>query len=129
MRKFMQSRTGLDEINAICAIAGTMLQVCANATNILMLSWAAIALWLFVLMRALTPAIHGAARSQGYATKQASANKAERMQQTARKIWSERKEKRHYRCKTCGTILSVPRGIGKVRVTCPKCHTTIERKA
>ncbi len=129
MRDFMQGRIGLDELGAICAIAGTLAQVFANASNIVVLSWVAVALWLFTLMRALTPATYSTSHSQRATSQSARTNKAQRLQQTAQKIWSERKEKRHWRCKTCGTILSVPRGLGKVRITCPKCHTTIERKA
>jgi LSD1 subclass zinc finger protein len=36
--------------------------------------------------------------------------------------WRNRKTTRYLKCKGCGTMLSVPRGKGKLRVTCPKCH-------
>jgi len=35
--------------------------------------------------------------------------------------WEERKAHRYVRCKHCGAVLQVPRGVGKISVTCPKC--------
>ena len=37
-------------------------------------------------------------------------------------MWKERKEKAFLKCPNCGTMLAVPRGKGKIIVTCPKCH-------
>ena len=35
---------------------------------------------------------------------------------------------RYIRCRSCGTRLRLPRGKGKIQVTCPRCHhTTITR--
>jgi len=34
-----------------------------------------------------------------------------------------------YTCKTCGQSLRVPKGKGKVKVTCPKCHTSFIAKS
>ena len=28
----------------------------------------------------------------------------------------------YFTCKNCGTVYSVPKGKGKIRTTCPKCH-------
>ena len=120
MRRFMDSRLGLDEIGVVLAGAGIAAQVVANAGGWLWLSWVAVGLWLVAVMRAFTPVAPGdpAAREV-----------RERTARTASKMWAERKEKRHFRCKGCGTILSVPRGAGKVRITCPKCGATMEKRA
>jgi predicted RNA-binding Zn-ribbon protein involved in translation (DUF1610 family) len=34
------------------------------------------------------------------------------------------KENKIYTCKSCGQMLRVPKGKGKVKVTCPKCGTS-----
>jgi len=35
--------------------------------------------------------------------------------------WADRKTHRYYRCKYCETVFRVPRGKGKIRITCPGC--------
>lgn len=41
----------------------------------------------------------------------------------------ENKNYVHYKCPSCGQKVRIPRGKGKVRITCPKCHTRFEGKA
>lgn len=41
------------------------------------------------------------------------------------KKWTNRKTTIYFKCKGCGTKLSVPKGKGKIRVVCPKCKTEI----
>lgn len=39
--------------------------------------------------------------------------------------WTNRKTTKYFKCKQCGQSLSVPKGRGKLRTTCPKCgHQT-----
>ena len=40
----------------------------------------------------------------------------------------ERKYYKYYKCVSCGTKMRVPRGKGKIRITCPKCGEKFERK-
>lgn len=47
----------------------------------------------------------------------------------ARKAWANRATTKYFRCKSCGAVLSVPKGKGKLRVTCPKCHWQTEKKS
>lgn len=48
------------------------------------------------------------------------------------KNWLERKKQRKeyafFRCPSCKAMLRVPRGKGKIRVTCKKCGNAFERK-
>ena len=39
------------------------------------------------------------------------------------------KEHRYFDCPACGQSVRVPKGAGKIRVTCPKCGEKFERKA
>lgn len=45
------------------------------------------------------------------------------------KAWKEMRTYKHFQCPNCGQKVRVPRGKGKVRVTCPKCHTKFDAKA
>ena len=40
----------------------------------------------------------------------------------------QRKDYAFFRCPSCRAMLRVPRGKGKIRVTCRKCGTAFERK-
>lgn len=42
--------------------------------------------------------------------------------------WSLRKIYRYFKC-SCGTVLRVPRGRGKVELICPQCHARLIRKS
>ena len=53
----------------------------------------------------------------------------ERAKRTAQKMWKERKTSRFLKCPNCGQILSVPKGKGKLRVTCPRCRAKMETKS
>ena len=35
---------------------------------------------------------------------------------------------RYYKCKECGQELRVPKGKGKIEITCPKCHHSFIKK-
>ena len=39
------------------------------------------------------------------------------------------KDHRYFKCPNCGQMLSVPKGKGKIRVTCPKCHAKMETRS
>ena len=41
----------------------------------------------------------------------------------ARKRVTNRKTTCYFKCEQCKTMLSVPKGKGEIRVTCPKCGT------
>lgn len=45
-----------------------------------------------------------------------------------KRMWHDRKTHRYFRCKGCGTVLRVPKGKGKIEVSCAKCHNTFITK-
>ena len=44
-----------------------------------------------------------------------------------KKMFAERKTHRYFKCKTCKTILRVPKRNNKIEVTCPKCRQKIRK--
>ena len=40
----------------------------------------------------------------------------------------QRRDYKFFRCPSCSVMLRVPRGKGRIRVTCRKCGTSFERK-
>ena len=45
------------------------------------------------------------------------------------KRWENRNTTLYFKCKGCKTVLNVPKGKGKLLVTCPKCGTKVEKKS
>ena len=84
-------------------------------------------------LSSLTAKLNGGAQSGGssYTNADRSARKAEleRNKRMAKKMWKERKTSNFLKCPQCGQVLSVPKGKGKLRVTCPKCHAKMEVKS
>lgn len=46
-----------------------------------------------------------------------------------RKHWAQRREYRFYKCPDCRQKVRVPRGHGKIAITCPKCHAEFIKKS
>ncbi len=47
----------------------------------------------------------------------------------AKKHWAQRKEYRFYKCPRCRQKVRVPRGRGRIAITCPKCTTEFIKKS
>lgn len=43
--------------------------------------------------------------------------------------WIQRKDYKFFRCPSCRTLLRVPKGKGKILLTCRKCGNRFERKS
>ena len=40
----------------------------------------------------------------------------------------DRKTHKYFKCKECKTVLRVPKGRGKIEITCPKCRMKMIKK-
>lgn len=39
------------------------------------------------------------------------------------------RDHRYFRCRSCGALCRVPRGRGRIRITCPRCRSTMVRRS
>ena len=151
MNDFMKGRNGADELTIVMGFAGIIIAMIGSMARIQWLSWIAIAVIVIGVLRGLSKNIDarrkeneafvaGSAKvpglgkfvaSLGGGTAAASTSKEdfERAKRTAKKMWKGRKTTAYLKCPNCGQMLSVPKGKGKIRVTCPKCHAKMETRS
>ena len=151
MNDFMKGRNGADELTIVMGFAGIIIAMIGSMARIQWLSWIAIAVIVIGVLRGLSKNIDARRKendafvtatakfvaSLGGGTAAANASRAagtskedfERAKRTAKKMWKGRKTTAYLKCPNCGQMLSVPKGKGKIRVTCPKCHAKMETRS
>ena len=151
MQNFMNGRHGVDELSTALGGLSMVLALIGSIFSVSFVGWIALIIVILALVRAFLPAspardheneifldavskvpfLNGFVSGNGRAAGQQSAAAAdfERKKRTAQKMWDNRKTTMYFKCKNCGQILSVPRGKGRIRITCPRCGTKVEKKS
>lgn len=119
IQKFMQGRNGVDELNRILLYAVLVLYVLSIILQSLVLDYLAFAGVLYLLYRTL---------SRNLYVRREENRKFITWLETTRIKMEQRKDYKIFKCKGCGRNIRVPRGKGKIEVTCPMCgKKTIHR--
>lgn len=119
IQKFMQGRNGVDELNRILLYAVLVLYVLSIILQSLILDYMAIAGVLYLLYRMLSKNLY---------VRREENRKFLTWLETTRIKMEQRKDYKIFKCKGCGRNIRVPRGKGKIEVTCPMCgKKTIHR--
>jgi ribosomal protein S27E len=120
LARWMQGRYGADSLNKALLVVAIALWVLDFVFNWGALYFVALVVLVVAIFRMLSRNISQRAREN------AAFENAVRGPRKAiarrRKMWANRKTTRYFKCKECGATLAVPRGKGKLRTTCPKCH-------
>jgi hypothetical protein len=137
LRKVMEGRYGADELNRFLTLCGWVLlligfvlsgidsKVALIAGSVLVtLSWA---LLIYSLFRTFSK------RTQERASENykyfVCKNKVLGWFRRLKARWQDRKAHRYFRCPQCKATVRVPRGKGKIRITCPKCKHQFVKKS
>lgn len=88
------------------------------------LGWVALALVAYAMFRIQSRNL--AARSRENAAFLKALGPARPWLQNPRAAWGELRAYKHVRCSSCKQRVRVPRGKGRLRVTCPRCKTKFE---
>lgn len=127
MAKFMYGRYGTDELSRIYLI----LAIACLAVHLLTRS-------IFFYLAGMVLLIYGIYRSFSKNTAKMSAQNQKYMTwryklvvkyNQTKKQWAQRRDYRFYRCPDCRQKVRVPRGRGKIAITCPKCKTEFIKKS
>lgn len=116
---FLYGRYGSDELNRFLSVAALALAFASLFLPVLYLP--ALVLMGWSVFRTL---------SRNLAARQKERTVFLRLIEAPRRFFRQKTDKfyRYYRCPGCKTTLRVPRGKGKLKITCPKCKTQITKK-
>ena len=122
----MVGRYGYDELSRAMSIIALICLLVAMFTGWPLLSTVALILWVWALIRSYSKNI-----SKRQLERQSYLRLTGRIKGwfgTKKRAWSERKTHRYFKCPNCKKTLRVPKGKGKIKITCPECKTQITKK-
>lgn len=126
LMQWMRGRYGTDALNRTLSILAILLIVPVVFLRTQALLWIGYGLLGITLFRTFSRNIPER-RAELMKFMQLQRRVFRKSKQTKMKI-EQRKEYKFYACPNCKKELRVPRKKGKVRITCPACHTRFEKK-
>lgn len=123
---FMIGRYGSDEFNLFLIIVSVVLVFFARIFVSLFFNILAFALIIFCLFRIYSKNI-AARYKENEKFKKFKYDLSSRLRVLA-DSWKNRKTHKYFRCTNCKTSIRVPRGVGKIEVSCPKCRKKMIKK-
>lgn len=124
--RFMTGRYGYDEFSKLLLITGAVVAFLSCFPDLELLYFVAIIPIVYAMFRAF---------SKNYDKRRRELDKYFTLKRkvlgsfsSKKKQWAERKTHRFFKCKNCKTVLRVPKGKGKIKISCPKCRSEIIKK-
>lgn len=127
LRKFMEGRYGVDELNKFLLVVSIIISVIYNFTKINILNIISLALLVFLFFRIFSKNINKRLEENRKFTNVV--NPYRRKFNSKVDQLKNKKDYRYFDCPNCGKSLRVPRGKGMIKITCPNCNTKITRKS
>ena len=125
--RFMQGRNGVDDLSKALNVVILVLLILSIFTGWGFLYAIAFLLIIYMYFRVFSKNI-----PKRYAENQKYRNFRYDMTikwNNKKKEWAQRKVYRFYRCPICKQKVRVPRGRGKICITCPKCRTEFVKRS
>ena len=126
MQAWMQGRYGLDELNTALAVVSLGLLLLSNIPGLGFLYILSMALLIWSMVRCYSRKLDKR-RSERAAYLRFTGRIKGWFVLQKRRI-TDRKTYRYYRCPQCKIIARVPAGKGRIRISCPHCDRTFEKK-
>ena len=98
-RQFMIGRYGTDGLNQFLSMSSIVMLLISLLTRVSLFTWLGAALLILCYYRSL------------------------------KEQWANRKLYHYYRCPQCRQKLRVPRGRGRIQISCPRCGTQFIKKS
>ena len=126
LQRFMYGRYGSDQLNLFLLVAYLILLLLSGLPGLGGLELVSFAMMAYALFRTLSRN-HGARRAENMKFLKL-AGPVIRWYRLRRTILRD-KEHRYFKCPNCGQQLRVPKGKGKITVTCRGCGVSFQEKS
>lgn len=120
LQNLMIGRYGIDRLSIALIVAALVINIIGSFTGLFILTVLSLTGIVYALYRCYSRDI--GARERELAAFERAVGKPSSWLSLQMKRWRNRSTTLYFTCKKCGTVYSVPKGKGKVRVTCPTCH-------
>lgn len=131
LRQFMIGRYGVDDLSRAQIIVSMVLLLVSTFLSaffrVNILYWLGLALLIYSYFRILSRNV-----SKRYEENQRYLNAKYRAvvkKNNLKKRWAQRRTYRFFKCPQCKQTVRVPKGRGKICITCPKCKTEFIKKS
>ena len=126
-RQFMIGRYGTDGLNQFLSIASIVMLLISLLTRVTLFTWVGVVLLVLCYYRSLSRNIGKRTEEnyKYYAIKDRVDNKFRGLKGQ----WANRKIYHYYRCPKCLQKLRLPRGRGRIQISCPRCGTQSIKKS
>ena len=126
IQRFMYGRYGNDQLNLFLMVTYLLLYVAFLFTRLALLYWVSFALLFVTLFRMLSRnTVRRRAENAKFMRAAGPLLSWLRLRRTIRRD----KEHVYFKCPSCGQQLRVPRGKGKITVTCRGCGASFQEKS
>ena len=126
-QQFMNGRRGPDDLANLCVWVAVILAIVDLFMHTGWLSWVSMALVVYAVWRMCSKNVYARmSENDAFLT---SMGPVRPWLQNPGRAANELRTYKHVKCPSCGQKVRVPRGKGKLRVTCPKCHEKFEVKS
>ena len=123
----MIGRYGTDGLNQFLSIASLVLLLIAIVSRVSLFTWLGVALLIYCYYRTFSRNISKRTEEnyKFYTLKDRVDSKFRGLKEQ----WANRKVYHYYRCPQCRQKLRVPRGRGRIQISCPRCGTQFIKKS
>ena len=127
LRQFMIGRYGTDGLNQFLSIASIVMLLISLITRVSLFTYVGMVLLILCYYRMFSRNISKRTEEnyRYYAVKDRIRSKFSSL----RDQWNNRKLYHYYRCPQCRQKLRVPRGRGRIQISCPRCGTQFIKKS
>lgn len=126
-RRFMAGRYGTDALNQFLSIVWVISILIALISRVSLFTYLGLALLIVCYYRTFSRNISKRTEEnyKFYTFKDRLGSKVK----TYKGMWANRKQYHYYRCPQCHQKLRVPRGRGRIQISCPRCGTQFVKKS
>ena len=128
--QWMQGRYGNDEFNRFLSIAAIVLLIASCfgrlCTPLGYLYIPGLLIVIYTIFRSLSKNHYARSKERAFYIKVK--DRITGFFHLQKRRWDGRATSRFYRCPKCRTTIRVPKGRGKIQITCPKCRTQFIKK-